>query len=79
MGVSIPYAYLHSCFTFVVTAYLCRITYSLCCNPLVEQLARNLLGPLGSDVTLGLEKSDGTKIDAKLCRAHLSKQKQAPL
>lgn len=63
MGVSVAYAYLHSCCTFVAAA---------------EQLARNLLGPLGSEVTLGLESHDGTKVDAKLCRAHLSKQKQAP-
>lgn len=40
-----------------------------------QQLARNLLGPLGSRVTLGLQKADGMQIDAELSRAFTSKQR----
>ena len=32
----------------------------------VQRVARNRLGPLGSDVTLGLEKFDGRIIDTNL-------------
>ena len=42
---------------------------------LAEQLARNLLGPLGSKVTLGLERPNGNKFDAELSRAFTSKQR----
>ena len=42
---------------------------------LTEQLARNLLGPLGSKVTLGLEKPDSSKVEAELRRAFTSKQR----
>ena len=42
---------------------------------MAEQLARNLLGPLGSKVTLGLERPNGNKFDAELSRAFTSKQR----
>jgi C-terminal processing protease CtpA/Prc len=40
-----------------------------------QQLARNLLGPFGSKVTLGLEKPDGRLLEAELVRAFTSKQR----
>lgn len=44
-----------------------------------EQLARNLLGPLGSKVALGLQKADGRRIEAELSRAFTSKQRAAAI
>lgn len=52
--------------------YADRLPVRVCST---EQLARNLLGPLGSKVTLGLERPNGTKFDAELCRAFTSKQR----